>query len=111
MRTHTILIDIFPGKLGFIWLPFEIGVLDALSEAIQQFSNHPECVIMKITAMVMYSCVFFVATRDCISANGVSCTGHHISGVFQLGLADAAHNNGMLMQHTPVTVFSVLITV
>jgi len=69
LSTHTILIDIFPGKLGFIWLPFEIGVLtkfyrlDALSEAIQQFSNHPECVIMKITAMVMYSCVFFCSNK------------------------------------------------
>jgi len=43
-------------------------------------------------------CVYFVivAAGKHISTNSVPCSCHHISRIFQLGLTDVAHNNGML---------------
>jgi len=44
--------------------------------------------------MVLYA-ICIIAARKHISANSVSCSRHHIFRIFQLGLADAAHNNGI----------------
>ena len=87
-------------------LEIQIQIMDHVRSRQPQFIPGPDAygigrglnsvIALSLQCQLLCAICVVVAAGKHISANSVPCSCHHIFRIFQLGLANAAHNNSEL---------------